>query len=504
MAPAVVEPAPFIHRFRTARACYVWDVNTRRILRVSRVVWDVLEYCGRLDEAGLVARLSASYEPEQIREALAQIAAKREQGLLLSFRPTQVVPPSRAEVARRLASRRRQLVLNVTDACNFRCAYCVYSDAYPQFRDHGAGAMDWRVAKAAIDDFLAHSGDTEDRVVSFYGGEPLLNLKLIRRVVTAVRKRPDASNVHFSITTNGSLLTGEAAKFVADNHFMVVVSLDGPQRAHDRNRRTADGCPTWEIVCRNLREFLRRYPQYETNHLLRFSAVTTVDTDLEEAAGFWSGCDFLTDRMGIVLGVQREEGGNEASASSVLAESTEWLHRDFLEAVKTGRFAREHFQRKRWVQASLFNRDYMLLHRRGYLTPHLPERMVLHCGCIPGQRRTFVDTKGDCYACERVVPCAHQHLGNVLDGGVDESRAGELVARWHAASSGACRSCWCVSHCVAGCFAVVGEDGRITAEAKGEACARYRRYLDALLRHYASVMEENSEAFDYTASYEMQ
>jgi sulfatase maturation enzyme AslB (radical SAM superfamily) len=78
-----------------------------------------------------------------------------------------------------------QLLLDVTDACNLRCNYCVFSGAYDGFRSHGHTKMSREIAINAVDMYFDHIQEgalfnpSREPTIGFYGGEPLLNLPLI-------------------------------------------------------------------------------------------------------------------------------------------------------------------------------------------------------------------------------------------------------------------------------------------------------------------------------------
>ncbi len=71
----------------------------------------------------------------------------------------------------------KTMILQVTQRCNLRCEYCIYSGDYKN-RSHTNKDMPWESARQAIDYFIAHSRDTNPIMLAFYGGEPLLNMKL--------------------------------------------------------------------------------------------------------------------------------------------------------------------------------------------------------------------------------------------------------------------------------------------------------------------------------------
>lgn len=491
------DASPFVHRFRTARNFYAYDVSTRRIAQVSPAVWAILDDAGRLPRDAVIARHGSAHGVRQVEAALDQIAQARQDGLFLAVRPSSVVGPKPERVLKELENGRQQLILNVTNECNFRCSYCIFGGQYVDRRTHSRSAMTWPVARAAIDEFLQHSSQSGSRVISLYGGEPLLNFPLVRECVRHVRSRRGGSAVQFSITTNGSLLAGRRAEFLAREGFLIAVSLDGPAELHDRHRRTRRGRPTWEKIAGNLRSFLAGFPEYARNGKLRFNAVAAATTDLRRVQAFFDSCDFIHESMGLEINEQKEAAAlAPAVPGDPLFDSRLAMYRDFVQCLKSGAYAAERNSRSRRVQTSAFQKPFVTFHRRGYRQGRLPAKVELRNTCTPGARRTFVTAAGDYYACERVADSPHGILGNVREGVVPE-KVLALLAKWASAGGDECRRCWCMPTCMAGCFATVEEAGEVTPAAKGQACALHLRNMHALLADYCTILEDNPRAFDF-------
>ena len=89
----------------------------------------------------------------------------------------------------------KQLLLEVTSICNFRCKYCTYSGHYKHTRNHGEMNMDFVVAKRAIDYYfenfeIAYKRNAQKKpIISFYGGEPLINFTLIKKIVNYIKQK---------------------------------------------------------------------------------------------------------------------------------------------------------------------------------------------------------------------------------------------------------------------------------------------------------------------------
>lgn len=134
----------------------------------------------------------------------------------------------------------RQFILKLHSRCNLSCRYCyLYTMADQRWR-HRPPAMSAAVAEAAAARIAEHARGHGLREVSIvlHGGEPLLaGADRIRQVVDAVRDRLDGvAGAHFSLQTNGTLLTRGFLRLFAELDVRVGVSLDGEQAAHDRTR----------------------------------------------------------------------------------------------------------------------------------------------------------------------------------------------------------------------------------------------------------------------------
>lgn len=141
--------------------------------------------------------------------------------------------------------------------CNLDCAYCFYVGKTALFP--GLRPMDEPLLERYVRDYIAaQPGD--EAVFYWQGGEPtLLGVDFFRRVVALQRRhRPAGMRVSNALQTNGVRLDGEWARFLADERFLVGLSLDGPRRLHDRHRRDRQGRPSFDAVLAGL-ELLQRH-----------------------------------------------------------------------------------------------------------------------------------------------------------------------------------------------------------------------------------------------------
>lgn len=149
-----------------------------------------------------------------------------------------------------------KLSLFLNHQCNLRCTYCYNGEKFDR-------RMSFDLARRAVD--LALSDPRPRSQISFFGGEPLLELDLIRKIVAYAEERALALKrvVRFVVTTNGTLLNEARLDYLMEHGFHLGVSLDGTKKAHDAHRRYGSGRSCHALVCRNLERAVRRYPPTE-------------------------------------------------------------------------------------------------------------------------------------------------------------------------------------------------------------------------------------------------
>lgn len=127
------------------------------------------------------------------------------------------------------------MYLNVSTFCNLACKYC-YIETSPLSQESYL-KMSSEVAKVAVDKFLAtvEKTNVESSEIIFYGGEPLMNWEVIKKVIKHVRNSK-FSNLKLTLITNGTLLTKDIALYLKNNKVGLGISLDGPKFINDLNR----------------------------------------------------------------------------------------------------------------------------------------------------------------------------------------------------------------------------------------------------------------------------
>lgn len=142
------------------------------------------------------------------------------------------------------------MIKPASGSCNMRCSYCFYADEMSKRQSALCGKMSLETLEQVVKKSLQHASGV--CTFAFQGGEPtLIGLDFFRALIEFER----IHNVHrvqirHALQTNGLLIDRTWAEFLAQNHFLVGLSLDGPKEVHDRLRIDARGAGTFQHVMR--------------------------------------------------------------------------------------------------------------------------------------------------------------------------------------------------------------------------------------------------------------
>lgn len=137
--------------------------------------------------------------------------------------------------------------------CNLACKYCYYLEKnklYPTAQRH---LMSDEMLEQFTREYI--EAQTMNQVLfTWHGGEPLLrSIDFYRKALSLQQKYARGRRIDNVIQTNGTLLTDEWCEFFAQNHWLVGISIDGPQPYHDHYRLTAVGKPSWQKVMQGIK-----------------------------------------------------------------------------------------------------------------------------------------------------------------------------------------------------------------------------------------------------------
>lgn len=163
--------------------------------------------------------------------------------------------------------------------CNLACKYCYYLEKnklYPTAQRH---LMSDEMLEQFTREYI--EAQTMNQVLfTWHGGEPLLrSIDFYRKALSLQQKYAGGRRIDNVIQTNGTLLTDEWCEFFAQNHWLVGISIDGPQPDHDHYRLTATEKPSWQKVMQGIKLLKKHGVEwnamavvnaYNANHPLEF------------------------------------------------------------------------------------------------------------------------------------------------------------------------------------------------------------------------------------------
>lgn len=154
------------------------------------------------------------------------------------------------------------LIKPASGLCNLRCDYCFYRDETRNRETASFGRMTEQTLATVLEKALRYA--TGSLTVAYQGGEPTLRgLSFFQRSIELQRQlNHKGIPIHNAIQTNGCGLTEEWARFFADHHFLVGLSLDGKRDTHNACRHTTDGGETYAEVLKTARLFDRLHVDY--------------------------------------------------------------------------------------------------------------------------------------------------------------------------------------------------------------------------------------------------
>ena len=215
------------------------------------------------------------------------------------------------------------LIKPVSCDCNLRCNYCFYASK-TEFFGHGRHLMPTSLLEQLCSEYLALP--MENHLFCWQGGEPTLaGLDCYRKAIECMKCfGGHGVNVSNALQTNGTLLTDEWGEFLAEYHFLVGVSIDGPPAIHNRFRRDASGKGSYNEVVAGIK-LLR-------SHAIPFNALTVVNS--HSADHPLEIYRHLRDTLGIHYHQYIEETSGEFAVSAnqwgdfLIAVFDEWYAHD--------------------------------------------------------------------------------------------------------------------------------------------------------------------------------
>ncbi|NLI33358.1 MAG: SPASM domain-containing protein [Deltaproteobacteria bacterium] len=425
--PKLFQTLNELHLFRVLGKTILYNVITMLFYEVTDLVHDLVCSLASSPDTDPLNSLAGRHNKEEILLALAYL---EEEGFFGGMPAgVQSRPPP---LKKRWGI--RHLELMVTHACNMACRYCYGSVGPDQWEGasclYGAttGGMSFDVAQSGIDFLFEASGPQKELSVVFFGGEPLLELSLIEKIVPYVRRKEEETgkNVDLSLSTNGLLLTDAVVKFLVANKIGCQVSIDGPPELHDANRRLQNGKGSYERILPGIRRLIAARPG-------RVPARVTVSrgsVDLPRVIDHLLRLGFGSIHIEPVIGVAEDMRITPEDVEAIKRRN-EGLAVFLVSEVRKGRY---------------FNYSNLVKFIRQ--TRVVRERLAHYCGA--GRTYFALSQDGDFYPCHRFVGMEAYRMGDPIRG-IDETLR-RTILDLTVERRPTCKECWARYLCGGGCW----------------------------------------------------
>lgn len=437
-----VSDRPVFKIFSKNGQCYLYDTYTNYILNVTKNHFKELHL---LQKVGLSQYLSSKIYNDAKRDIILLI----KKGMLKANFVEKVEHPLTRFVPMLATSCLNEMIFQVTQNCNFNCRYCTYATNNGFNHIHNKNEMSWEIAKKSLEYLYNYSNNSYEISIYFYGGEPLLNFELIKKIVSYSKEIFRIKNVKYGMTINGSILTKEMVTFFIKHDFHIAISFDGDNNTQNKHRKFAKtGEGTFQTVRENV-EIIRQMDEEYFQRQIVVMPVVFDDEDFGDVRNYFHsiginniaplnvnlrGIDYKHDLSTIVNGLRLNSTNNIEGINDISVNFN-----------------------KIYGDKTKINNTW---HHNG--------------PCVAGITRLFVDVYGKFYPCEKICENNAVLIGDV-DNGLNPEKISELL-NIGSLSSQRCKSCWAMRFCnlcVEQCYDY--EKSKINDETKELFCEEQKR-----------------------------
>lgn len=477
----------YFKKFETIDNNYVYSPFLNNIYILDKETLEIIKYYNnKHSEDELKTVIKKDQKKIERLKAIKNI--KKE--LLASAKPNKLLfYLADVEIEKELNNSLEQLTLDITENCNMRCRYCTNSGHFKYNRTYSNIEMGNYIAKKAIDYFIPRANHKRhDPVIGFYGGEPLLSFKLISQIVKYTNNN-FKKNIDFQITTNGTLISPDIAKFLIENNIRLGVSLDGPNKINDRYRIFKSQRGTFDTIKKNML-MIRSLDQKYYESRVSFQMVFCPPYDFEEIFNFVDRDEMFCPKTYISATYVKLEDSD--IKLDYYNEERKYEDAIFIAKQKNHYFFSNKRSFDNILSSSMFKKaiDSIFLRPKGFCD-HFKQYIHVPGICLPGRRKLLVNAKGDFHMCERIEQS--YPIGGVKTG-FNITRIKSLIDRYCSISEKDCCRCWAFRICEI-CFVHAFRAGEIDINLKRQNCDIARKKILENLFDYMSIMEKNPNYF---------
>lgn len=322
----------------------------------------------------------------------------------------------------------KAICLHVAHDCNLACKYCFAGKGE---YDGPKGLMSFETGKRALDFLIEQSGTRKNLEVDFFGGEPLMNWEVCKKLVEYGREQEKIhnKNFRFTLTTNGLLINDDVIEFCNREMGNVVLSLDGRKSTNDAMRVSRNGAGSYDLIIDKFKKFANSRNQ--ENYYMR-GTYTHNNLDFSKDIIHMADMGFKELSIEPVVCSPDEPYALKDSDLPTLKKQYQILADEMLKRYRKGNgFTFYH---------------YMIDLDAG---PCIVKRVS---GCGVGTEYLAVTPNGELYPCHQFVGDEKFLLGNIWDG-ITNKQVLEQFENCNVYSHKECKDCFAKLYCSGGCAA---------------------------------------------------
>ena len=414
-----------VHCYKNNGYNIILDVESGAVHVADDVLYDAVCLWQEEEPSCVKEILTQKYKAEDVDEAISDIKELIDERALFTEDEYRNNPAINKVDTNPVV---KALCLHIAHDCNLACTYCFAGEG----EYHGRRAlMDFETGRKALDFLVANSGSRRNLEVDFFGGEPLMNFDVVKRLVKygrSIEKEHD-KRFRFTLTTNGLLLNDEIMDFVNENMHNLVLSIDGRKEVHDRMRPARGGKGSYDVILPKIMSAAKK--RQGRSYYVR-GTYTHYNTDF--AADVLHLADLGFDQISVEPVVAPDDCGYAIKKEDIpaLFEQYDILSKELIKRRKEGRG---------------FNFFHFMIDLEG--GPCVYKRLK---GCGSGTEYLAVTPWGDLYPCHQFVGNEEFLMGNV-DEGVTRTDIRDSFAACNVFSKPECADCFARYYCSGGCAA---------------------------------------------------
>ncbi len=458
-----------IHQYKLHGYNIVLDVCSGAVHVVDDVAYDIIAMFEDHGRDEVISAMCDRYvgvdgiTAEDISECYSQISELKENGELFT---EDTFEPMAGVLKAKTSGVIKALCLHIAHTCNLNCEYCFAS----QGKYHGErSVMSFEVGRRALDFLIENSGSRRNLEVDFFGGEPLMNFDVVKRLVEYARsvEKQHGKNFRFTLTTNGLLIDDDVIDFANREMSNVVLSLDGRREIHDRYRVDLSGAGSWDRIVPKFQRLVEA--RGNKNYYMR-GTFTHANPDFLKDIEQMLELGFTELSMEPVVCAPDDPSALTEEDITVVKEQYELLAKLMLDRESAGKpFTFYH---------------YMIDLEGG---PCIYKRIS---GCGSGTEYMAVTPWGDLYPCHQFVGDDSFKLGDIYSG-ITNTEVQSRFAECNVYARPECADCWARLYCSGGCAANAYHS---TGSVKGiykQGCELFRKRMEcAIMLAAARASEE--------------